>query len=92
MNERAVPVTAPPADEPRRGARMDLTAAVSGMQQAKVMGEVQARVARKILDNQEMNGAAALKLLEAAGGGVARAGDALAAAATGLGGEIDAYA
>ena len=70
---------------------MDLTAAITNFQHAKVTGEVQMRVARKVLDMQEFQGAAVLKLLDAASSGTARAGDALVAAATGLGGEIDTY-
>lgn len=56
------------------------------------MSGIQARVARKMLDMQEFQGAAAIKLIEAAGKTSAYAGDALLAAATGLGGEIDMYA
>ena len=70
---------------------MDLTSAISGLQQSKVLGEVQIRVAKKILDSQRFEGDAALKLLKAASGGVAKAGDQLAAAATGLGGQVDTY-
>ena len=72
--------------------RMDLTAAISGMQQAKTMADVQMKVARKVLDNQEMQGAAAIKLINAAGNIGNKAGDALVAAATGLGGSLDTYA
>ncbi len=71
---------------------MDLTQAISGMQQAKVMSQIQVAVARKVMDSQKANGAAALKLLEAASNTTSKAGDALVAAATGLGGEIDTYA
>ena len=71
---------------------MDLTAAISGLQQAKTLSAVQMRVARKVLDMQEFQGSAAVKLIEAAGQTAARAGDALVAAATGLGGNVDAYA
>ena len=70
---------------------MDLTAAATNFQQAKVMAGVQMRVARKVLDMQQFQGAAVLKLIESAAGTVASAGDALVAAATGLGGEIDTY-
>ena len=69
-----------------------MISAAVGMQQAKVASQVQFAVARKMLDNQEMQGAAALKLIEAATQGPARAGDAMVAAATGLGGSIDTYA
>ena len=71
---------------------MDLTSAISGMQQAKTMADVQMKVARKVLDNQEMQGAAAIKLINAAGNVGAQAGDSLVAAATGLGGALDTYA
>jgi hypothetical protein len=71
---------------------MDLTAAVSGLQQAKVIGDVQIAVARKLLDQQRLDGSAAVKLIEAATTGVNQAGDQLAAAATGLGGALDTYA
>ena len=70
---------------------MDLTAAISGLQQAKVLGQVQIAVAKKVLDAQKQNGAAALELLNAAQNGVSSAGDAMVAAATGLGGTIDTY-
>jgi hypothetical protein len=49
------------------------------------------RVAKKVLDMQEFQGGAALKLLEAAGQSAGSSGDALFAAATGLGSEIDTY-
>jgi len=70
---------------------MDLTNAISGLQQAKTMASVQMKVARKILDNQEMEGAATIKLINAAADTGNQAGDALAAAATGLGGSLDTY-
>jgi hypothetical protein len=70
---------------------MDLVNAVSGLQQSKVMGEVQIAVAKKVLDSQRMEGAAALKLLQAAADGASKSGDALVAAATGLGGSLDVY-
>ena len=68
---------------------MDLTSALTNIQHARTMSSIQTRVARKILDMQEFQGAAVVKLIEAAGQTAAKAGDALAAAATGLGGEID---
>jgi hypothetical protein len=70
---------------------MDLTAAISGLQQAKTMATVQMRVAKKMLDMQEFQGAAAVQLIDAAGKIGSQAGDALAAAATGLGGVLDTY-
>jgi hypothetical protein len=71
---------------------MDLVNALSGLQQAKVMGQVQVAVAAKVLDMQKMQGNAADKLIPAATSGVNQAGDQLVAAATGLGGELDTYA
>jgi putative motility protein YjfB-like len=68
---------------------MDLTTAITNFQQAKVMGGVQVAVARKMLDMQQLQGDAMVKLIEAAGKTAAGAGDQLVAAATGLGGEID---
>jgi hypothetical protein len=68
---------------------MDLINGMLGLQQANVMSQVQLGVARKILDQQEMQGAAAIKLIEAAG--KVGAGDPMVAAATGLGGTIDTY-
>jgi hypothetical protein len=70
---------------------MDLVNAVSGLQQAKVIGQVQVAVAGKILDMEKMNGNAAVQLIQAASGGVNKAGDQLVAAATGLGGSLDTY-
>jgi hypothetical protein len=71
---------------------MDLTAALTNFQQANVMAGVQTRIARKVLDMQKFQGAAAVKLIEAASKTASGAGDALVAASTGLGGEIDTYA
>ena len=71
---------------------MDLTAAISNMQTNKTMGDVQIAVAKKIMQNQRQQGAAALQLLQAATSGVNQAGDQMVAAATGLGGELDTYA
>lgn len=62
-----------------------------GIKQAETLSRVQVAVAKKMMDVEKMNGAAALKLLEAASQSSVKAGDALAAAATGLGGSIDTY-
>ena len=70
---------------------MDLTTVVTNFQHAKLASAFQMRVARKVLDMQEFQGAAALKLLQVAGKTAAGAGDALVAAATGLGGAVDTY-
>lgn len=70
---------------------MDLTTAAVNFQQARTTAAIQAKVARKIMDVQEFRGAAMVRLIEAAGQTAARAGDALVAAATGLGGGVDTY-
>jgi len=71
---------------------MDLTSAITGLQQAQTMSAVQISVARKILDMQQFQGDAAVKLIQAASQTAGNAGDALVAAATGLGGQVDTYA
>ena len=73
------------------GATMDLTTAAINFQQGKTLAAVQISVARKMMDMQELQGAAMVKLIEAAGKTAATTGDALVAAATGLGGGIDTY-
>lgn len=45
---------------------MDDIAAISGLQQASTIAQIQTTVARKILDNQQLQGQAAVKLIEAA--------------------------
>jgi hypothetical protein len=69
-----------------------LTSGIINLQQSKTLGAVQVRVAKKMLDMEKFQGAAAVKLIEAAGRGAAQAGDALVAAATGLGGQLDTIA
>jgi hypothetical protein len=68
---------------------MDLINGMLAIKQSNLNSQVQMTVARKMLDNQEMQGAAAIQLIEAAGN--VGAGDPLVAAATGLGGAIDTY-
>ena len=68
---------------------MDLTTAITNFQRAGVMSQVQIRVARKMLDMQQLQGAAMVKLIEAAGEVASTAGDEMVAAATGVGREID---
>ena len=63
---------------------MDLVNAISSLQTSSILGQVQLRVARKILDNQQLEGSTAVKLIEAASAGVNRAGDALTASVGGL--------
>ena len=84
----------PPAADRRKAATaafMDLTAAITNFQSARTLSAVQIKVARKALDMQEFQGAAVIKLIEAAGESAAKAGDSLVAAATGLGGSVDTY-
>lgn len=71
---------------------MDLISAVTAMDQASAVGSVQMAVAKKILDMQSFQGDAAVKLIQAASKSVNGASDAVVAAATGLGGQIDTYA
>ena len=68
---------------------MDLVSAFTNLQASKAIGEVQLRAAKLMLDNQQAQGAAAIKLIEAASNGSNQAGDALAAQATGLGSLLD---
>jgi NAD(P)H-hydrate repair Nnr-like enzyme with NAD(P)H-hydrate epimerase domain len=70
----------------------DLTTGIIAFQQAALMSKVQYSVAKKVLQNQQFQGDAAVKLIEAAGKTASQGGDALVAAATGLGGQLDAYA
>ena len=70
---------------------MDLVNSAVGLKQAQVFGQVQIAVAKKVLDAQRQGGAAALELLNAATEGINKAGDALAASATGVGGNVDVY-
>ena len=59
--------------------------------QASTIAKVQFAVARKVLDMQQFQGDAAVKLVQAASAGINQSGDALVAAATGMGGQIDVY-
>jgi hypothetical protein len=70
----------------------DLTSGIVAFKQATLDSQIQYAVARKMLDNQQMQGSAAVKLIDAATKGFNQAGDQLVAAATGLGGQIDTYA
>ena len=70
----------------------DLTTGIVNFQQASLASQVQYAVARKMLDSQQTQGAAIVKLIDAASHGAAQAGDQLVAAATGLGGAVDTYA
>jgi Putative motility protein len=69
-----------------------LTSGIVAYKQDQTMSQVQFAVARKMLDNQQMQGDAAVKLINAACSNASQGGDALVAAATGLGGQVDTYA
>lgn len=69
---------------------MDLINGILGLKQAQQASQIQLGVAKKILDMQRADGAAAIKLIEAAARGM-QPGDELVAAATGLGGVVDTY-
>ena len=71
---------------------MDLVNAAVGFKQAELASRIQYAVAGKLLNSQKQQGAAVLQLLDAASQTQAAAGDALVAAATGLGGELDVRA
>ncbi len=68
---------------------MDLTSAVVNFQQATTLGSVQYAVAHMVLNNEQEQGNAAVQLIAAASNNVNNSGDALVAAATGLGGNLD---
>ena len=69
-----------------------MTNGIVGFKQAQLASRVQFAVARKILDQQEQQGAAAIQLVQSAAKTGAAAGDQLVAAATGLGGTLDTFA
>jgi hypothetical protein len=71
---------------------MDLASAITGLRQAELMSKVQVAVAKKVMDNQRLQGNSAVQLINAATRGITKAGDELVAAATGLGGSLDTYA
>ena len=71
---------------------LNLVNSIVGLKQAQNLSAVQVAVAKKVMDTDRANGQAALKLLDAASRGPATAGDALVAAATGLGTHVDTYA
>jgi hypothetical protein len=66
-----------------------LTNSIIGINQAATMSKIQFAVAKKVMDTEQGEGQAAIELLQAATQGSSQAGDALAAAATGLGGQLD---
>ena len=69
----------------------ELTSGILAFNNATLASKIDYAVAKKVLDNQEMQGASALKLIAAASKGFDQAGDQLVAAATGLGGSVDTY-
>lgn len=66
--------------------------ALTNLSTAQTMSQIQMRVARKILDIQQSDGQAVVKLIQAASDNVSKAGDALVAQATGLGTMLDVRA
>ena len=68
---------------------MDIATSLSGLKQAQTVAKVQVAVAKKVLDSQRDQGAAAVKLIDAATEGFSKQADALSVAATGLGGNLD---
>lgn len=70
---------------------MDLVSTFSGIRQAQVAGEINTAVAKKAMDMQRQEGANVLSLLQSCQLGQVKAGDALTAAATGLGANLDVY-
>lgn len=65
---------------------MNISATISNLQQAGQDTQVQYAIARKMLDQQESQGAAMVEMIKAAG----QAGNPDTVAATGLGGNVDA--
>ena len=66
---------------------MDLINGILAAKQASTDNQIQFAIARKMLDQQQMQGDAAVKMIQAAG--KCAAGDPMVAAATGLGGQLD---
>jgi hypothetical protein len=71
---------------------MDLVNSIVSFDQANNMAKVQYAVAAKIMDTDRSEGNAALQLVTAATDNFNQAGDAVVAAATGVGGNVDTYA
>jgi hypothetical protein len=71
---------------------MDLVNSVVNFDQANNMAKVQYAVAAKIMQTDRDEGNAALQLVTAATDNFNQAGDAVVAAATGLGAGVDTYA
>ena len=72
---------------------MDLTLinTASAIQQSQTSNSVQTTVAGKVLDEARLEGAADVAMIKAASPG-SQGGDPMTAAATGLGGQVDAFA
>ncbi|MGF1635328.1 MAG: hypothetical protein ACFCVE_15885 [Phycisphaerae bacterium] len=69
-----------------------MTSAIASLSYGQTMAQVQTAVARKMLDSERQQGAAAIQLLQSATQTQVKAGDSLVAAAVGLGGQVDVYA
>jgi hypothetical protein len=68
-----------------------LVSGIIDCNQAALMSRVQFSVAGKMLQNQRMQGAAIVKLIQSAETNATSAGDSLTVAATGLGAQMDVY-
>ena len=71
---------------------MDLISAITNFDQASTLSSVQIQVAAKMLSIDQSQGDSTVQLIDAATQGFNQAGDALVAAATGLGGQLDVQA
>jgi len=71
---------------------MDLISAITGWTRRRRSRRVQMSVARKVLDVQQFEGEAAVKLIQAASQTTSKAGDALRPAAHRTRGQMDTYA
>ncbi len=71
---------------------MDLVQGAVAFKQAEMASKVQYAVAAKMMNNARQNGAAIVQLIDAANISANKAGDAMVAAATGLGGSLDTFA
>ena len=79
-------------DEDESEPRMDLISAITNFNQATSLSAIQIQVAAKMLDIDKSQGDSAVKLIQAATQNFNQAGDALVAAATGLGSQLDLHA
>jgi hypothetical protein len=71
---------------------IDLVNAAVSLSHAKLDGQVQILVAKKMLDAEQMQGSAAVNLIQAADNGMDAAAGKMLAATTGLGSALDVNA